>query len=97
MQANIGSRGFRAFRGYLASYIESDSFRRLVAETQKLRADLAGIRYSLHIAGKRITVSKYDNEVDYGVDVLQTFEKFSQGSGKRVSFSIQLPSGYEPR
>ncbi len=56
MQANIGSSGFLAFRGYLANYIDSESFRRLVAETHKLRADLAGIRYSLHIAGKRITV-----------------------------------------
>ena len=86
MHADVGSRGFRAFRGYLASYVESDDFRALVAETQKLRADLAGIRYSLHIAGKRITVSKYDNELDYGADVLQTFEKFSQGAAKEYRF-----------
>jgi DNA mismatch repair protein MutS len=91
MQANIGSSGFRAFRGYLASYIVCDSFRRLVAETHKLRADLAGIRYSLHIAGKRITVSKYDNEVDYSVDVLQTFEKFSQGAAKEYRFRYNSP------
>ncbi len=86
MHANVGSRGFRAFRGYLASYVESDNFRTLVTETQKLKADLAGIRYSLHIAGKRITVSKYDNELDYGVDVLQAFEKFSQGAAKEYRF-----------
>ncbi len=86
MHANVGSIGFRAFRGYFASYINSDSFRELVADTQKLRADLTGIRYSIHIAGKRITVSKYDNEVDYGVDVLQTFEKFSQGAVKEYRF-----------
>jgi DNA mismatch repair protein MutS len=92
MHANIGSRGFRAFRGYLATYLESDDFRALVAETQKLKADLAGIRYSLHIAGKRITVSKYGNELDYGVDVLQTFEKFSQGAAKEYRFRCNSSS-----
>jgi DNA mismatch repair protein MutS len=86
LHANIGSSGFRAFRGYLATYIDSDSFRRLVAETHKLRADLAGIRYSLHIAGKCVTVRKYDNEVDYGVDVLRAFEKFSLGAAKEYRF-----------
>jgi DNA mismatch repair protein MutS len=91
MQANIGSSGFLAFRGYLANYIDSESFRRLVAETHKLRADLAGIRYSLHIAGKRITVSQYDNEVDYGADVLRTFEKFSQGVAKEYRFRYNAP------
>jgi DNA mismatch repair ATPase MutS len=86
MQAEVASRGLRAFRGFLASYVESESFRALVAEAEKLRSDLAGIRYSLHIAGKRISVSRYDNEVDYGADVLQTFEKFSQGAAKDYSF-----------
>ena len=91
MHAAIGSSGFRAFRGYLAIYVESDDFRGLAAETNKLRADLAGIRYSLHIAGKRITVSKYDNEVDYGADVLRTFEKFSQGAVKEYRFRYNSP------
>jgi DNA mismatch repair protein MutS len=86
MHANVGSRGFRALRGHLAMYVESDDFRALVAETQKRKADLAGIRYSLHITGKRITVSKYDGELDYGADVLQTFEKFSQGAAKEYRF-----------
>jgi hypothetical protein len=92
MRAKIGSRGFRALRGYLASYVESDNFRALVAETQNLRTDLAGIRYSLHIAGKRITVGKYNNEPDYGADVLQTFEKFSQEIAKEYRFQYDSPS-----
>jgi DNA mismatch repair protein MutS len=86
MQVDVASRGFRSFRGYLARYVESDNFRTLVAETEKLRRDLAGIKYSLHIAGKRITVRTYENEVDYGADVLQTFEKFSQGAAKEYCF-----------
>ncbi len=86
MHANVGSRGFRALRGYLAMVVESDDFRALIAETQKRKADLAGIRYSLHIIGKRITVCKYAGELDYGADVLQTFEKFSQGTAKEYRF-----------
>jgi DNA mismatch repair ATPase MutS len=86
LRANIGSRGFIGLRGYLASYVESDEFRTLAVETRKLRADLAGIRYSLHIAGKRVTVRKYDNELDYGADVLQTFNKFSQEAAKEYLF-----------
>jgi DNA mismatch repair ATPase MutS len=86
LRANIASRGFIGLRGYLAGYVESDEFRTLVVETRKLRADLAGIRYSLHIAGKRVTVRKYDDELDYGADVLQTFEKFSQEAAKEYLF-----------
>jgi len=86
MRADIGSRGLRDFRGYLATYIDSDSFRTLAAQADKLRTDLAGIRYSLHISGKRITVRRYDNEKDYGADVLHTFEKFSQGAAKEHRF-----------
>jgi DNA mismatch repair protein MutS len=83
---DLRSRGFRAFREYLTSYTESDDFVSLVAETQKLKADLSGIRYSLHIEGKRIRVGRYDSEPDYGADVLQTFEKFKQETSKEYRF-----------
>ena len=91
LHANIGSRGFIALRGYLAAYVESGEFRVLVIETRKLRADLADIRYSLHISGKRVTVRKYDNELDYGADVLETFNKFSQQAAKDYHFRYNAP------
>jgi len=89
MHTDIGSLGLRAFRGYLANYTESSDFRALAIETQKVRAGLAGVRYSLHIAGKTITVTKYDSEPDYGADVLQTFQKFSQGAAKEYRFEFR--------
>jgi DNA mismatch repair ATPase MutS len=89
MRASIGSRGLRALRGYLASYVETNDFRALTAETQKLKAGLHGIKYSLHIAGKRITVSKYDSEVDYSAEVLRTFEKFSQIAAEEYRFQYR--------
>jgi DNA mismatch repair protein MutS len=85
---DLRSRGFLAFSEYLTSYTASDDFSSLVAETQKLKADLSGIRYSLHIEGKRITVSRYESEPDYGADVLQTFEKFKQGAPKEYRFDF---------
>jgi DNA mismatch repair ATPase MutS len=86
MRSDIGSRGLRTFRAYLAIYIDSNDFRALVAETQKVKADLAAIKYSLHILGKRVTVSKYNSEPDYSVDVLETFQKFSQREAKAYEF-----------
>ena len=82
------SRGFLAFRDYLTSYTESSDFGSLLAETQKFQADLSGIRYCLHIEGKRIRVGQYDSESDYGADVLQTFEKFKQGAAKEYRFDF---------
>ena len=87
--ADLRSRGFLAFREYLTSYIESRRLRvACCAETQKLKADLSGVRYCLHIKGNRIKVSRYDSEPDYGADVLQTFEKFKQGAAREYRFDF---------
>lgn len=89
----LSSRGFLAFRGYLTDYTESEEFTSLAAETQKLRADLSGIRYSLDIKGGRIKVEGYSPGPDYGADVLHTFEKFKQGATKEYQFDFS--SGLE--
>jgi DNA mismatch repair protein MutS len=86
--AHLGSRGLLAFREYLAEYIESDYFNTLASETQKLKSDLSGITYSLFLEGKRIHVSRYESEPDYGADVLETFEKFKQGAPKEYQFNF---------
>ena len=86
--ADLRSRGFLAFREFLKNYMESTEFVSLAADTEKLKAQLAGIRYSLQVQGKRIKVGKYDSEADYGADVLQTFEKFKQGAPKEYRFDF---------
>jgi DNA mismatch repair protein MutS len=88
-RANLRSRGLTSFCQYLASYTESVPFASLVADTRKVKTDLAGIRYCLHINGNRITISRYDSESDYGAEVLQTFEKFKQGAAKEYRFEIR--------
>ena len=85
--ADFRSNGFVEFRQYLDSYIGSKDFSAVETETQRIGADLGAIRYSLHIEGKRVTVSNYSPEPDYGADVLETFEKFRQGTTKEYRFS----------
>jgi len=83
------SRGFRGLREYLETYTASGDFATLVSDTQKLKADLAGVLYTLHIDGARIRVSRYDSESDYGAEVLQTFEKFKQGVPREYRFDFR--------
>jgi DNA mismatch repair protein MutS len=87
-RAALRSRGLRAFRGYLAGYAASAAFARLRSETGRLKDQLGGIRYCLHIRDNRITVSRYDGEADYSADVTATFERFKQGAAAdyRVRF-----------
>ena len=88
-RTDLQSHGLLGLREYLTSYTKSPEFVSLVADTQKLRADLSSIRYCLHIKGSRIRVSRYDSESDYGGDVLHTFEKFKQGAAKEYRFNLR--------
>ncbi|MGI8506048.1 MAG: MutS-related protein [Solirubrobacteraceae bacterium] len=76
----LGSRGFIAWREYLAGYTESNAFTSLVTETRDLQDELADIRYAVHIKGNRVRVSHYEGEPDISAEVEQTFAKFKQGA-----------------
>jgi DNA mismatch repair protein MutS len=76
------SRGFRAFRDYLAGYVTSGAFMALRAETDDLTDRLAGIRYCLQIHDSRVKVTRYDGEADYTADVAATFRRFQQGAAQ---------------
>lgn len=88
--APLKSRGFLAFRQYLTNYAKSDRFQSLLAETERVKADLASVKYCLHITGKCIRVRRYDSEADYSAEVEETFAKFRQGAVKDylVKFSL---------
>ncbi len=85
---DLRSPGFRALREYLTCNTQSPEFVSLLAETQALRDDLSTVRYCLHIKGKRVKVSRYDSESDYGAEVLYAFEKFKQGAAKDYRFNV---------
>lgn len=76
------SRGLSAFLEHLKSYVRSEAFISLVAETKKVRGDLRAAKYTLRIKGNQLTVSKYDGEADYRPEVERTFERFKRGAAK---------------
>lgn len=88
MHVTLVSPGFRSLRGFLASYLKSDEFVALAADAEKLRAGLKQVAYSIHIDGRRITATKYEAAPDYGADVSETFQKFSQGAAKAYNFEF---------
>jgi DNA mismatch repair protein MutS len=88
----LKSRGFLAFREYLANYAESIHFTSLLTETKKLLDDLGSVKYSLLIKGDIVQVRKYEPGIDYSVEVEETFEKFKQGAVKdyQAEFSDEI-------
>ena len=89
--ADLKSRGFLAFREYVAGYVASDRFTALVAETKELKADLAAVRYCILIKGNTVKVRRHESERDYSVDVERTFERFKQGAVK--DYTVKLLTG----
>lgn len=92
-QTELRSAGLLSFRRYITDYAQTDTFAWLSSETTSLRDALARIRYCLHIRGSLVEVTPYESELDYGIEVLDTFSKFSQGASKQYQF--QLASGIE--
>jgi DNA mismatch repair protein MutS len=83
--ADLKSRGFVAFRQYLVNYAASEPFTALLAETQKLKADLSTVKYCLLIKDNGFRLRKYESETDYSAEVEETFHKFKQGAVKDYS------------
>jgi DNA mismatch repair ATPase MutS len=84
------SQGFQALRDFLVRYTGTEEFTHLGRETEQVRADLAGIRYSLHIHQGRVTVDRYDTDGDYSEEVLRTFAKFRQADPRSHNLKVRL-------
>ena len=91
-EVTLQSRGFCAFREYLAAYAASDGFLSLMAEGERLRDALAAIRYDVLITGNGFTVRNYADERDYSAEVSETFRKFQQGAVKNYLVSFRESS-----
>lgn len=78
----LGSRGFIAFRQYLAAYTESAAFAGLVADVAKVTRLLGEVRYCVNIRGNQVKVTGYEGEADYGAEVQHTFAKFAENPVK---------------
>ena len=78
----LGSRGFTAFRQYLADFTQSAAFTGLAADVERVTRALDDVRYCVNIKGNRVRVTRYDGEADYGAEVQQTFAKFAENEVK---------------
>ncbi len=78
----VTSRGFLAFRDYLAGYARSPGFAQLAADAADRKNQLAQVMYQVRIKGLRVEVSRYDGEPDYSAEIEETFERFRQGAVK---------------
>ena len=74
------SRGFKALRDYLASYMTSERFASMASELRSVLDGLDKVTYAVRIKGARVTVSGYQDERDYSVEVEETFARFREGA-----------------
>lgn len=91
--AHLRSRGFIAFREFLAGYVGSVGFTALRDETKGLYVGLSAARYCLNIKGTRIRVRKPESEIDYSAEVERTFERFKRGAVK--SYLVEFRDSLE--
>jgi DNA mismatch repair protein MutS len=89
----LNSRGFFAFRDYLAAYACSSRFNALLRETKRIRTALSTIEYCVAIKGSSFMVRNYEKESDYSADVDETFAKFKQGAVN--DYKLKLSSSVE--
>jgi DNA mismatch repair ATPase MutS len=62
-------------------------------EIDGLVLDFSELRYCVSIKDLTVKVRKYDGEVDYGRDIEETFNRFSQGSTKNYLAKYQDSAG----
>ena len=87
---NLVSRGMEKFREYLKEYRDSTEFRALADDISKLLTSLSGIRYSLHIHDRAVTVRHCESETDYSEVVEDIFEKFRRDANKK--YRVKVPT-----
>lgn len=75
---DLGSRGLRRLRDYLAAYVASAEFTGLTETVTALKDALAEIRYAVRVRGATVTVTGYADQPDYSVEVQETFARFKQ-------------------
>ena len=84
----LDSAAFGGLRDYVAGYADGSAFTGLAAEADRVAAGLAAVRYTVRIKGSRVSVARYADEADHGVEVLDTYTTFRQEAPRdyRVTF-----------
>lgn len=89
----LHSRGLLGFQHYLAQYVQSGAFRKLVADGQTLISELSRIRYCLLLKDDSVTVRHYEEEDDYSTTVEETFSKFRRGAARDHEIKVPVRGG----
>jgi DNA mismatch repair ATPase MutS len=86
---NLQSQGFLGLRDYLDAYAQSAELATLVAETKKVTAELASIRYRLHISADQVRVARATDrpDTDYAAEIDRVFERFRTDAAPQYSFT----------
>lgn len=90
---DLESRGWSSFYSYLHHYIGSEPFLKPLAEAERIKQELAAIQYCVIIKESLVKVRKYEDEIDYSVEVQNTFERFKQGAVKDYRVKLGTGSG----
>lgn len=85
----LSSRGLSAFRDYLVYYVQSPAYQSLATEGQQVKSALAEIKYCVIIESGKFKVKRYEGEVDYSLEVENTFKKFKQSDAQ--DYLVRLP------
>jgi len=85
---NLKSRGLLAFHQFMLKYIRSSEFRSLQEGLKQVKKGLSSAKYCVIIQSGKFSVRKYQDEIDYGAEVEETFAKFRQGTVKDYRVEI---------
>ncbi|KAA8957421.1 DNA mismatch repair protein MutS [Mycobacterium sp.] len=83
------SGGLRGFADFVSHYVDSDTFRRLVGQTDAVHTALREVRYTVHIQGLAVHVEKFDGQADYSSEIVATFERFAIEESK--DYRVPIP------
>lgn len=92
-QADVSSRGLKAFREYVTRYVSSIEFQSLWVEAQKVQEALKSIRYCVNIQDGKFSVRAYQEEPDYTLEIERIFAKFRQGAVKEYLADLRDGGG----
>ncbi len=85
----LRSRGMRGLRDHLHAHVASAAFGTLADDLASVNSALAAIRFAVNLRGTRVTVTRFADDEDYGAAIVQTFERFRQGTVPPRTLGLQ--------
>ncbi len=92
----FSSVGLGVVRDFLGAYLKSPEFSDLAREGRGVKAELAGVRYSVKVTGNRVVVGRFPEEPDLGEEVTDAFQRFQQGTPAMREFDLLRPEWLDP-